>query len=1854
MKKNLFFILAFVVACSTAFAQQSSPDLSNSGAGSGRVGNNITTTPVTGITQTSAVSGGSGIYLSGGTIIQKGVCWSSTNSNPLPFAPDFFTEEGNGTANFASTMTGLAPSTTYWVSAYYKYTLSGNTSQILGSVLSFTTLPSCSNAITVTTNADAGAGSLRQALADVCDGGTISFNLSSPNETITISSELSITQGVTIDGANTTGSGTPVTVQVTTPGTSTWRVFNINASGKTVNISNMTIKGGDISTEGDVPAGYGGGIYVAAGILDLIDASVSGSKAYYGGAIYNNGGLTVTSCTIDNNTGVGGGGGIYNYGTLTVTSSTINNNTAVSSSNGGGLVLVASSTTTINSSTINGNNANNGGGLANFEGEVFISNSTISGNTATANSDGIFTLVGTISINNSIIADNNNADFYSLGTTITDNGYNVVGISSGYSWTGTGDWTDQAGSGTFTKYGTSTTGTLNLLPTLANNGGSTQTLALTAGSFAAASPTTGIPSFDNWNNSPVTEGAYTDQRGVVRTADQNTSIGAYSENYSSTYYMAKVTGNWSAFGTVWFTNTTGGTTPGDYTTAATETPTALNSGGIIINADVAVDSDVSIDQTIINASKTLTVNSGVTLTVADGDGTDLTADGGLDINGTLSIGTATIDANGSFDATGGAVTFTDAGYLNLGATVTSLGTLTESTSTIAYDGADQTILSDSYNALTLSGSGTKTFHGTTIAAGGITVAGVTIGETLTAQGDGASSTFIQAAASTGTATSRVCKINTGNTAIFSDVTIRYGKSISGIKHGGGIRNEGTLTLRRVIVSNNEVSGTGFNQGGGIYNYTAGILTVNNSTINNNNVISTGGYFAVGYGGGIYSLGNLTLNNSTIFGNSATASGGTGDTQSKYGGLYIEGIDEINNSTISGNSAGTGVAGMQSGGTLTIRNSIIAENIDSDTKMDYQYWSGTTTDNGYNVVGKSSAGYTWTGTGDWTNQDGDATYTLQDGTGTTTGYLNLSSTLADNGGPTETIALGTDSFAAASDTTGIPPTSNWNGSPLIDGAYTDQRGVVRTAGNNTSIGAYSANYVPPCTDPTSGGTIAADQGSCTGFDPEEITSTAAASGETGTLEYKWQLSTTNSSSGFGDIVSVTSTTYDPPAITTSSWYKRLARVDCSSDWTGAAESNVVAMIVYATFTPGAILTTGETICYNGDPVEIGSSTVASGGDETITYKWESSLDAFATAGSEISGATSENYDPPANLMATTSYRRYAHDGTCNTTFGVSTGTWLVTVRDDFTPGAIETTGETICYNGDPGVIGNTTSASGGDDSFTYQWQYSTDNFSTVTNTISSSDAETYDPPSGITTTTYYRRQAKDGTCNTTFESSTGVWMVTVRDEFVAGEIETTGETICYNGDPGVIGSTTSASGGDGSITYQWQYSIDNFSTVTNTISSSDAATYDPPSGLTSSTYYRRQAKDATCNTVFESSIGTWLVTVYDEFTPGAILTTGEGICYDGDPNVIGSSTLASGGDGTITYSWESSIDDFATAGSVISGATSTSYDPPANLTTTTSYRRYAHDATCNTTFETSTGTWKVTVYDELAVGSISEDQAFCTSGTPDEFVGVAPSGGNTPYTYQWQSSADGITFGDISGATDLNYQPGELTDTTYYRLQQSSASSCGMLITDTVTIIIHSLCCGPEVNFCQSPDPNAQNNNALVSDVLSGLKIYDNFSNIIGGITDIEWWGSTVVGEDYCDENQKNFVISFYRDNAGTVGELYRTYPVNATGTNTGSTYGTNSKPILRYSYTLSEPFSGLVDGWVSIQGSPAGSCDFAWLTSPYGDGKSFVDGRSQLTDDFAFGLTADPSIPVSDWAIYIGIILIGGFIVFGFRKRFVV
>lgn len=75
----------------------------------------VTTRAVTGITHTTAVSGGDIPDNGGDAITEKGLCWS-TSENPT--TENSKTTDGMGTEGFTSNLTGLTEGTTYYVRAY--------------------------------------------------------------------------------------------------------------------------------------------------------------------------------------------------------------------------------------------------------------------------------------------------------------------------------------------------------------------------------------------------------------------------------------------------------------------------------------------------------------------------------------------------------------------------------------------------------------------------------------------------------------------------------------------------------------------------------------------------------------------------------------------------------------------------------------------------------------------------------------------------------------------------------------------------------------------------------------------------------------------------------------------------------------------------------------------------------------------------------------------------------------------------------------------------------------------------------------------------------------------------------------------------------------------------------------------------------------------------------------------------------------------------------------------------------------------------------------------------------------------------------------------------------------------------------------------------------------------------------------------------------------------------------------------------------------------------------------------------------------------------------------------------------
>lgn len=172
---------------------------------------------------------------------------------------------------------------------------------------------------------------------------------------------------------------TATTIQMTVNGE---RVMEIH--GASVELHNLIMTGGAID-------GPGGGILNDGGNLALAGMEVRNNTATAGGGLYNDGTAAITDSQIALNNGTFvGGGGIYSSDNLTITNSIIRANEA---SSGGGIYQAGGVLVVQNGSSVNLNSvSNNGGGfyLTNDIVSATIQSSVVEGNQADNDGGGLY------------------------------------------------------------------------------------------------------------------------------------------------------------------------------------------------------------------------------------------------------------------------------------------------------------------------------------------------------------------------------------------------------------------------------------------------------------------------------------------------------------------------------------------------------------------------------------------------------------------------------------------------------------------------------------------------------------------------------------------------------------------------------------------------------------------------------------------------------------------------------------------------------------------------------------------------------------------------------------------------------------------------------------------------------------------------------------------------------------------------------------------------------------------------------------------------------------------------------------------------------------------------------------------------------------------------------------------------------------------------------------------------------------------------------------------------------------------------------------------------------------------------
>jgi Ca2+-binding RTX toxin-like protein len=828
---------------------------------------------------------------------------------------------------------------------------------------------------------------------------------------------------------------------------------NNRGGGIDVKYGNLTVRNSQI-VENSAQL-FGGGIattgaYFGDDSFVTVDNSIiSGNSAKEGGGIESAvSQVSINETTITNNSALGSGGGLR----LTLTGTEINASTISDNSadRGGGLSNSYSALTNVTNSTISGNSAVSGAGLQNgsYSG-LTVSNSTISDNSATDSGGGILNnedtglrirnstitqnsapegrgsgvaqnFIGsggfeTIEVASSIIADNFNSD-----VDLVD-GNNQSFISEGNNLIGTGN------AASAFNQGSDITGVTDPgLEALADNGGLTLTHALTSDSPAI-----------NAGSNP--DSLATDQRGdgFPRVIDGQADIGAFEFSVNP-FIVTNL--NDSGLGSlrqaILDANNRSGLDMITFDSKLLNQSINLTSGQLLITDGVTIDGDLNDD-----GFADITVDANQQSRVFDIDDGDSSANRAVVLDGlTITGGRTTGENEGGGGVrnredltiqnsviTGNSTTSKNSdggGIYSLGEYYGPFSNLTLINSTISGnatsgEGSDGGGIAAKYSHATVrnshildnsaqrSGGGISTFGAYSGDDSVLTINDSIISNNSASRGGGINGSISQ--------------ISINDTTIKDNSALSGGNDSAFVSGGGGIR----LIFSETEINASTISGNSTDAlGGGVSNVYSTFTTITNSTVSGNSAIEGAGILNNGYSG-------LTVSNSTISENSATESGG-GIFNEEDAGLTIR------NSTITRNSAsegqGSGIAQdfYSSGGfeTIDVASSIIAGNTNSDVD-----WIGS--DNqafrsgGNNLIGTGSAASAF-------DQVGDIT-------GVTDPGLEA---LADNGGPTLTHALKSDS-----------PAINAGSNP--DSLATDQRGdgFERVRGGRADIGAFELQNPP---------------------------------------------------------------------------------------------------------------------------------------------------------------------------------------------------------------------------------------------------------------------------------------------------------------------------------------------------------------------------------------------------------------------------------------------------------------------------------------------------------------------------------------------------------------------------------------------------------------------------------------------------------------------------------------------------------------------------------------------------------------------------------------------------------------------------
>ena len=409
-------------------------------------------------------------------------------------------------------------------------------------------------------------------------------------------------------------------------------------------------------------------------------------------------------------------------------------------------------------------------------------------------------------------------------------------------------------------------------------------------------------------------------------------------------------------------------------------------------------------------------------------------------------------------------------------------------------------------------------------------------------------------------------------------------------------------------------------------------------------------------------------------------------------------------------------------------------------------------------------------------------------------------------------------------------------------------------------------------------------------------------------------------------------------------------------------------------------TDKTICRK-DSITLGGSPTASGSTSPYAYAWSPS---GGLGSSSIA-------NPKASPSATATYYLAVTDAKGCKNYDT------VIVNVNPLPVVFAGNDKTIC-NKDTIVLGGSPTASSSTSPYTYSW-------SPATGLSSASVANPKAFPSS--TTTYYLTVTDAKGCK-----NYDTVVITVNSlPVVSAGID---RTICKR-DSVKIGGSPTASGGSGTYVYSWSPST----------GLSSASIANPFAKPTATTTYILTVTDAKGCKNYDT------VVVNVNPLPTINAGTDKTICR-GDTATLGGSPTASGGTGTLSYSWSPATG--------LSSATAT--NPKAFPTATTTYILTVTDAKGCKNYDTV-----IVTVNQLVTVNAGADGTICNRDSIKLGGSPTVTSGTSPYTYLW-SPATGLSSKSVANPY------AKPSSTTTYILKITDAKGCTN--SDTVKVSVNPL------------------------------------------------------------------------------------------------------------------------------------------------------------------------------------------------------